>query len=124
LEFPIPAQFFLLIITIGAHYTFSPIFWAWLMHDINSHGGTFVAAATGFVGAFGTIAQIISPFITTYILDTLGSYMWVTTINAIIGVVGIIFAIILLLVSRKFNRQSYIDDQYTKMKKRSVEFIA
>jgi len=79
-------QYLALCVTVGVHYTFTPIFWAWLTQELQ--GGTTTAISTAVVASFGTFAQIYTPPLTTLVRGKTGSYMFVTLALSAFGFFG------------------------------------
>jgi len=107
-------QYCVLSFTVGVHYTFPPIFWAWLTQELK--GGTTVAVSTAFVASFGTFAQIFTPSLTTFIVEKTGSYMYVAVSLSAFGVFGMIIGITLCVLLRWYPQQyAIVDDENVKM---------
>jgi len=98
-------QYAMLTFTVGIHYAFVPIFWAWLVEELK--GGTTVAVSTATVTSFGSLGSIITPFLTTFILNETGTYLWVMVVLASIGgfcfIVGVALAILLRVFPENYE---------------------
>jgi len=117
-------QYSMLIITVGVHFTFVPIFWAWLTQELK--GSTTVAVSTAFVASFGTLGSIFTPPLTTFILDNTGSYLWVMVVLACIGGFCLFFGILLAILLRFFperamSYQKLDDDNHELYKKKKTD---
>jgi len=63
------------LIAVGIHYSFPPIFWAWLTQEFTKDTG--VAVSTGWVATFGSLSQIWVPLMTSAIFESTNSYVYV-----------------------------------------------
>jgi len=116
-------QYCMLILAVGVHFTFVPIFWTWLTQELR--GATTVAVSTAFVASFGTIGSIITPPLTSFILDkTDKNYMWVMMVLASFGVFCLIVGIVLAILLRFYPQEYYcIDDDEVSIKNKSPQGI-
>src|SRR5687768_2223351 len=97
----------MLILAVGVHFTFVPIFWAWLTQELK--GGTTVAVSTAFVASFGTIGSIVTPPLTSFILErTNKNYLWVMTVLASFGIFCLFVGILLAILLRYYPQEEYL----------------
>jgi len=108
-------QYLALCLTVGVHYTFPPIFWAWLTQEMQ--GGTTTAISTAVVASFGTFAQIFTPSLTTYVNERTGSYMYVMLALSGFGLFGLTIGLILVLSLRRNNQYTVVDDDFKLLEK-------
>jgi len=100
LEFPL--LYMGVLISVGLHYTFSPVFWAWASQIFKND--TTSAASTAFIMSLGTSGQIWAPSVTSAIFVASGSYGWATVMLIGFGILCFIPGII-LTVAQKYRAQ-------------------
>jgi len=114
----LPLQLSLLTLTVGVHFTFVPIFWAWLTQELK--GGTTVAVSTAFVASFGTLGSIFTPYLAEFIEKETHNYMWVLIVLACIGGFCLLVGIMLVILLKCYPSNEYDilnDDQELNKKK-------
>jgi len=109
-------QYSMLILTVGFHFTFVPIFWTWLTQELK--GGTTTAISTALVASFGTLGSIFTPPLTTFILDqTKKNYLWVMVVLACFGLFCLIVGIILAFLLKRYPQDYLIVDYHEELNK-------
>jgi MFS family permease len=112
-------QYSMLTLAVGVHFTFVPIFWAWLTAELK--GGTTVAVSTALVASFGTIGSIVTPPLTTWILEIYNqNYLWVMVVLASFGFFCLLVGIILAFLLKKYPQEGnylIIDNEESELTK-------